>query len=92
MWKSGQVLEVGSLDPLLSPEDEIQVVMLDRVDSFTEPSQWPREHLYILGFSDCHFISLPVYMCTTCCPQRPEVSVRSQRAGVTNACELLSEY
>lgn len=64
MWKSGQVLEVGSLDPLLSPEDEIQVVMLDRVDSFTEPSQWPREHLYILGFSDCHFISLPVYMCT----------------------------
>lgn len=49
----------------LSTKNETQVVMLDRVDPFTEPSHWPKEHLNIQGFfllSLCE--CLPAYMCT----------------------------
>lgn len=64
----------------LSTKNETQVVMLDRVDPFTEPSHWPKEHLNIQGLlllCEC----LPAYMCT--------VSAWSQRSeGVVRPPEL----
>lgn len=50
----------------LSIKNETQVVMLDRVDPFTEPSHWPKEHLNIQGFFCCHFVSVCLHICALC--------------------------